>query len=547
MITIILLLCILSNVFVIGFCREYKVYYDVYDYGKLAETKFLISHNIIKRSAFGANLSSTASPSTSVKTTQNTTNPKTSYATASTKLPTRQPFLNTTGQPSSSTTGQAKTNHSTTANRKTNRPSIPWTTTPRNNGTTQMPVNYTNGTNTTFSQDNHRYFTSRYFSSGGRWWFDVNDGSAQPKLQVHLTKNLRYSETIKTSFTFPYYGHEINKITITNKGYLFLGEEMHKFNASMQYVAPLMADFGAHLHNETSIHYVDTGDRFTVEWKNLKLQNQQAGTFSFQCSVLKNGTIIFAYKNIPVAVSKIKNNTFPVRVGLSDSYVVRYVRYGLFFIEGKFYTRIIYYIYYRYHQIKLGKELAKSGSAFVMTPLPNCIMYKSCDSCMNSKTQFSCRWCPKIGRCSDGIDRHRHDWLVYRCNRYSVTKCRAIGTVKPKSSIVRTVKPKSSNSSKQPKTENNINGNRANQKTKSRGGGRKSGKRAGAAVAIVITALICIVIACWIAYAYTHPLSKSGMFLMQYGNPRKWFNNSGSGSTGGGKITFKSMPHESTA
>lgn len=27
----------------------------------------------------------------------------------------------------------------------------------------------------------------------------------------------------------------------------------------MQYVAPLMADFGAYLHNKTSIRYVDTG------------------------------------------------------------------------------------------------------------------------------------------------------------------------------------------------------------------------------------------------------------------------------------------------
>jgi hypothetical protein len=33
----------------------------------------------------------------------------------------------------------------------------------------------------------------------------------------------------------------------------------------------------------------------------------------------------------------------------------------------------------------------------------------------------------------------------------------------------------------------------------------------------------------------------------QYGNPRKWCGNSGGGgSSAGGKITFKSMPHEST-
>ena len=40
-------------------------------------------------------------------------------------------------------------------------------------------------------------------------------------------------------------------------GYVFLGDVVHKFNASSQYVAPLMADFKT--HNDTVIAYVDTG------------------------------------------------------------------------------------------------------------------------------------------------------------------------------------------------------------------------------------------------------------------------------------------------
>lgn len=40
---------------------------------------------------------------------------------------------------------------------------------------------------------------------------------------------------------------------------MFLGEILHKFNASAQYAAPLMADFGAGLHDKTSIRYIDTG------------------------------------------------------------------------------------------------------------------------------------------------------------------------------------------------------------------------------------------------------------------------------------------------
>ena len=38
---------------------------------------------------------------------------------------------------------------------------------------------------------------------------------------------------------------------------MFLGKRLHKFNASAQYAAPLMADFNA--HDTTSIRYVDTG------------------------------------------------------------------------------------------------------------------------------------------------------------------------------------------------------------------------------------------------------------------------------------------------
>ena len=235
-----------------------------------------------------------------------------------------------------------------------------------------------------------------------------------------------------------------------------------------------------------------------------------------------------------MAVSKIKNDTFPVRVGLSDGFVLRYVGHRFFLINGKIrYVRILYILYYRYHQVKFQQERVKSGSAFVLTPLPNCISFKSCDSCVNSKTQFSCRWCPRLKRCSDGIDRHRHSWLYSGCDKSSVTTCPTI----------RTSSSHSPASTSLP-THAATGGNKNNQKTKSRGDS-SSNKRAGIAVLIVFCVLIFITIACWVAYAYTHPLSRSGMLLMQYGNPRKWCTKSDSSS--GGKITFKSMPHDSTA
>ena len=53
----------------------------------------------------------------------------------------------------------------------------------------------------------------------------------------------------------------------------------------------------------------------------------------------------------------------------------------------------------------------------------------------------------------------------------------------------------------------------ANSETKS--GGSSSNKRAGIAVLVVFCLFILIAVACWFAYAYTHPLSKSGMILME--------------------------------
>lgn len=63
-------------------------------------------------------------------------------------------------------------------------------------------------------------------------------------------------------------------------------------------------------------------DQFTAEWNQLHLHNHtDLGTFSFQTSLYKNGTIVFAYKGIPVAVKSLNDTNHPVKVGLSDAYI----------------------------------------------------------------------------------------------------------------------------------------------------------------------------------------------------------------------------------
>ncbi len=124
------------------------VHYEVNDFDELAQVRYQLGHSIIKRSALDANVSSTASPSKSVKTTPNVI---TIHETSSNS---------TTGKPSAKTTVQSPKKPTTYfSDSMTYHPStkIPRGTTSRNNpttrfpilSTTSMPVNNTNGTNGT--------------------------------------------------------------------------------------------------------------------------------------------------------------------------------------------------------------------------------------------------------------------------------------------------------------------------------------------------------------------------------------------------------------
>ena len=65
------------------------------------------------------------------------------------------------------------------------------------------------------------------------------------------------------------------------------------------------------------------GTAFTVEWCKVVLQDRpKQGDFSFQVTLHKSGDIVFVYKNVPVHIDKIKDDNHPVKVGLSDAYII---------------------------------------------------------------------------------------------------------------------------------------------------------------------------------------------------------------------------------
>ena len=56
--------------------------------------------------------------------------------------------------------------------------------------------------------------------------------------------------------------------------------------------------------------------------------------------------------------------------------------------------------------------------AIIITPLKNCISAQTCLECseVSKTTSFDCGWCPVLMRCSDGLDRHRQEWINRDCH-----------------------------------------------------------------------------------------------------------------------------------
>lgn len=66
-----------------------------------------------------------------------------------------------------------------------------------------------------------------------------------------------------------------------------------------------------------------TGTAFTVVWENVSLQERHDdGSFTFSVSLYNNGDITFAYKSVPILIEKIVDDKHPVKIGLSDAYII---------------------------------------------------------------------------------------------------------------------------------------------------------------------------------------------------------------------------------
>nr|CAD7263315.1 unnamed protein product [Timema shepardi] len=212
--------------------------------------------------------------------------------------------------------------------------------------------------------------------------------------------------TVKLSFDFPFYGHLVRNITVATGGFLYTGEYVHSWLAATQYIAPLMANFDTSISNHSFIKYVDNGTSFTVEWEKVKLQDDTtSGDFTFQVTLHNNGDIVFVYQSVPVIIENILDRHHPVKVGLSDAYIIDRT---IFFVRHK--------TIYEYHRVNFEKQDIKNWTVIYISALRTCLDEKNCSDCLTQFSSFKCYWCPHANRCSNGLDRLRQDWLTRGCD-----------------------------------------------------------------------------------------------------------------------------------
>ncbi|XP_037319676.2 plexin domain-containing protein 1-like isoform X2 [Pungitius pungitius] len=286
--------------------------------------------------------------------------------------------------------------------------------------------------NTTHIVDSQQYYTWHSFGPtdrrSGDKWVDLNN-LHKSQVQIHgiLSNAHQKAARVALSFDFPFYGHHLRQIIIATGGFIFMGDITHRMLTATQYIAPLMANFNPGFSKNSTVRYSDNGHLFVVQWDNVRLKDREAeGSFTFQAILDRNGTVVFNYRDIPIPVEQINSTEHPVKVGLSDAFLAR-----LPSSQPSASQRTIY----EYHRVEIDTEKVVSGSSFELTPLPTCLQHTSCDLCMTSNLTAGCGWCNTLQRCSDGIDRHRQEWLDYNCPEEAKGTCEDYNPGTPEGSM----------------------------------------------------------------------------------------------------------------
>ena len=128
----------------------------------------------------------------------------------------------------------------------------------------------------------------------------------------------------------------------------------------------------------------------------------------------------------------------------------------------------------RYHQIQINATDLKDSVAIILDPLPTCNTASSYDECTKLKSGFNCAWCHSVSRCSDGIDRHRQEWVEANCSRKEKPQKEGQTAQKDPDKTLQIVIP-----------------------------------------IVVICSVLLILVGVWVVYARAHPNTASGQWLIE--------------------------------
>ncbi|RWS26604.1 vacuolar protein sorting-associated protein 41-like protein [Leptotrombidium deliense] len=385
--------------------------------------------------------------------------------------------------------------------------------------------------NYSLKEDTHLYYNSSFYTDPNeamKLWVDLSK-LPKNKYVTHemLSNSYRRAVTVQLNFTFPFYGHPITNVTIATGGFLYLGDTVHSSLAATQYIAPLMANFDTSISKKSVVQYMENGTAFLVQWNNVLHQDQERnGTFSFEAILHANGDIVFVYKDVPFPVTEIPDTKHPVKVGISDAYVMESSL--LKFIKRK--------TIYEYHRVDLSKKDISNNTAarftlvtsrlllsyFILTfvYIEACLSLKDCNSCVSEPTVFNCHWCESVKRCSNGIDRYRQQWLSHKCDavNHDLQKCPANSTVSLNTTI--TSPDDLKHHARSGYSVGDDHHKEHFYKTEVHRDGRSGGEHAGLVSVFVLLALV-MGVGVWVYYAYRNPQSSSGQFLIKY-RPSQW-------------------------
>lgn len=310
-------------------------------------------------------------------------------------------------------------------------------------------------------QDNETYYSKAIIHEAlGDYWIDIQ---GEETTLHHL--NASY-ELIP--FSFPFFGQTVSHMYPSTLGFLSM-HELRKESENIPLTHQIAPFFSHHIKTPAAAFYIERDDKAVFEWKDVFLHGHndtRAG--HFQIIIQRNGTIVFLYRQLPK-----HNANDGVMVGLYSAL--------LFELKGLGGISVVI----GFQPASVDPAEIKEGTVVIFNPLSSCNLSMDAQLCETPHISFYCKHCHVITHCAWETDSHVLDWMRQYCTNKKRLGCETIDTT--------------SASDKHDTSLSFV-----------------------IVIAVVVVVLIILsVLGGWIYYAYRHPISASGRWLIEH-RPSQW-------------------------